>query len=502
MKKLAIIGANDFQNPLILRAKKLGYETHVFAWKDESIGEKTADYFYPISIIEKEKILEKCKKIGIDGITTIASDLATVTVNYVASKMNLPCNTIECNIKSTNKYEMRKAFKENGIPTLKFEKVTSLNQIESLSNMKLPLIVKPTDRSGSRAVTKITNRSQLKDAISRAIDNSFEKAAIVEEFIEGQEYSAEGITFNGEHRFLAITQKATTGAPNFIEIGHFEPADISDETRQKVYNELRNALDTLEVKNSATHSEFKIDSNGNIKIIEIGARMGGDCIGSDLVEISTGYDYLKMVIDVAMGNRPDFEIKSMPKIAAIKFILTKKDMDDYKKVKENTPNLIYRESEIEKIGSREVVDSSTRFGFYILSADKKDDIRWLFTDNENKSLVKKNKSILKNVFFLQIIIFIYTLATVTAKFASEETFLSFKFILFYGIEIAILGIYALLWQQIIKKFEISIAYANRAMALLWSLVWAVVFFKENITLKNVIGVLIVILGTIIVNRDE
>ena len=355
MKKLAIIGANDFQNPLILKAKELGYETHVFAWKDGSIGEKTADFFYPISIIEKEQILEECKKIGIDGITTIASDLATVTVNYVAKEMNLPGNTIECNKKSTNKYEMRKAFKENGIPTLKFHKVTSATQIESLSDMKLPLIVKPTDRSGSRAVTKITNKNQLKNAISRAIENSFENAAIVEEFIEGKEYSAEGITYNGEHRFLTITQKATTGAPNFIEIGHFEPAEIPEETKQRVYGELKKALDALEVKNSATHSEFKIDAEGNIKIIEIGARMGGDCIGSDLVKISTGYDYLKMVIDVAMGNRPSFEIKSEPKISAIKFILNEKDMEDYKKVKEKMPNLIYRESKIEEIGSREVV---------------------------------------------------------------------------------------------------------------------------------------------------
>ena len=94
------------------------------------------------------------------------------------------------------------------------------------------------------------------------------------------------------------------------------------------------------------------------------------------------------------------------------------------------------------------------------------------------------------------------MSTVTAKFASNEEFLSLKFILFYGLEIFILGVYAILWQQIIKKFEISVAYANRAMSLLWSIVWAIVFFGEQITLKNVIGVIIVIIGTIIVNSDE
>lgn len=122
---------------------------------------------------------------------------------------------------------------------------------------------------------------------------------------------------------------------------------------------------------------------------------------------------------------------------------------------------------------------------------------------KDKSTTKKDKkSFIKNIIILQVIILVYTLSTVTAKFASNEEFLSLKFILFYGLEIFILGVYAILWQQIIKKFEISVAYANRAMSLLWSIVWAIVFFGEQITLKNVIGVIIVIIGTIIVNSDE
>ena len=123
--------------------------------------------------------------------------------------------------------------------------------------------------------------------------------------------------------------------------------------------------------------------------------------------------------------------------------------------------------------------------------------------NQTNAIAKKDKkSFIKNIIMLQVIILIYTLSTVTAKFASQEKFLSFKFIMLYGLEICILGVYAILWQQIIKKFEISVAYANRAMSLLWSIVWAIVFFGEQITLKNIIGVIIVIIGTIIVNSDE
>ncbi len=116
-------------------------------------------------------------------------------------------------------------------------------------------------------------------------------------------------------------------------------------------------------------------------------------------------------------------------------------------------------------------------------------------------MVEKKVKI-KQLIILQAIIMIYTLSSVVAKFASGEEFLTFKFIVFYGLEILILGIYAILWQQIIKKFDLSIAYANKAMSLLWSLLWAILFFKESITVKNVIGVVIVIIGTIIVNSDD
>lgn len=119
--------------------------------------------------------------------------------------------------------------------------------------------------------------------------------------------------------------------------------------------------------------------------------------------------------------------------------------------------------------------------------------------NEEKNTKKKIKA--KDILFLQAIIAVYTLSGVAAKFASGHGFLSPGFILFYGVEIAILGLYALLWQQVIKRFDLSVAYANRSMTLLWSLVWAVVFFHEGIQIQNVIGVVIAVTGAVIVNLD-
>ena len=370
MKKIVIIGANNFQMPLIKKANQLGYETHVFAWADGAIGAEFADYFYPISIVEKDEILKKCKEIKPDAVISVASDLATLTVNYLAEKLGLVGNSLECTNISTNKYEMRKAFQKNGVSVPKFFEISNINELAKIKEMKAPIIVKPTDRSGSRSITKIEDLNdveKLKKAINEAIEVSFEKKAIVEEYIDGEEFSAEGITYKGKHTLLTITRKQTTGAPHFIETGHTEPAELSYEMQEKVKKEVFAGLNSLKIENSASHTEFKITPEGEVKIIEIGARMGGDCIGSDLVQISTGYDFLKMVIDVALGNAPDFTKVTEPKKAVIKFIFTKSDVEELEKIKRERPEYIYYISPIDEINSHEIIDSSTRYGYYILA---------------------------------------------------------------------------------------------------------------------------------------
>lgn len=364
MKKIAIIGANDFQRQLILKAKEIGLETHVFAWEDGAVGKADADYFYPISIIEKEQILEKCKEIGIDGICSIASDLAVLTVDYVAEKMGLNANSIECSEIATNKFLMRKAFKKNGDPIPKFIEVEE-NEKFDISDFSYPLIVKPTDRSGSRGITKITDKSQLSEAIKSACNESFEHKAMIEEFAEGKEYSVECVSFHGKPTLLAVTEKITTGAPHFIETGHNEPAPISEEMVEKIKSVVYHALNSLKITEGASHSEIKIDDDENIKIIEIGSRMGGDCIGSDLVRISTGYDFTRMVIDVALGNDLDFIKIVEPRKAAVRFIFTEKDVNECEEMLKNGWQLERKFIEHDFDG-HEITDSSNRYGYYIM----------------------------------------------------------------------------------------------------------------------------------------
>ena len=363
MKKIAIIGASLFQEPLIKKAKDMGLETHVFAWASNDVGEKIADYFYPISITEKELILKKCKEIGVDGICTIGSDLATIAVNYVGNSLGLNCNSMECTKISTNKHAMRIAFENNNVPSPKSILVNSYNDISN-TNLEYPVIVKPTDRSGSRGINKVYNDEELKKAIDVAIDVSFENKALIEEYAEGQEYSVECISFHGTHHFLAMTKKYTTGEPHFVETGHLEPAPEENFTYMEIQKIVFHALDSLKITEGASHTELKIADDGTIKIIEIGARMGGDFIGSHLVELSTGIDFVKAVIDVAMNCEPNIKPK-VNHTAYVHFIFDKNDLHLLNEIKKEHPDyLIYEE--IHEITNVDVNDSSKRHGYYIL----------------------------------------------------------------------------------------------------------------------------------------
>lgn len=114
----------------------------------------------------------------------------------------------------------------------------------------------------------------------------------------------------------------------------------------------------------------------------------------------------------------------------------------------------------------------------------------------------KNRLLWKNVILLQGVVMIYTLSSMMAKFAAKQQMLTVGFFLFYGLELVFLGIYAVCWQQMIKKFELSVAYANRAMALVWSMIWAFFIFHEKITGNNIIGVLLVMAGIMIINTGD
>ncbi len=305
MPKLAVIGASYLQLPVYLKATELGIETIGFAWPEGAIAKDFCTKFYPISTLEKEQILEICIKEQIDGILTIATDIAVPTVNYVASKLRLTANSIYSSTITTNKFLMRQVLFENNLKCPAFFKINGTSDLGTLSpNLTYPVIIKPVDRSGSKGISKVENENQLLSATITALSESLSNTAIIESFVEGIEVSVETISYNGKHHILAITDKITSGAPHFVELEHHQPSNLPPQVQKKIKEETIKALTALKIEFGASHSEFII-AGENIYITEVGARMGGDFIGSDLVYLSTGYDFLKGVIQVALNQ---FEI--------------------------------------------------------------------------------------------------------------------------------------------------------------------------------------------------
>ena len=367
MKKIAIIGGSYLQLPLVRKAKEMGLETHCFAWAEGAVCRDVADFFYPISITEKDVILAECKKIDIDAVVTIASDLAVLTVNYIAQQLHLIGNDDRYSCDMTNKYAMRNCFLRAGLPSPAFARVTSEN--ETIPEMTYPVIVKPTDRSGSRGVEKVEECKALQSAVKRALNESFAKEVVVEEFIKGREISVESISWQGKHYILAFTDKVTTEEPYFVELEHHQPAQLPDETRETVGEIVKKALDALHVSYGASHAELKIQENGQPVLIEVGARMGGDFIGSNLVQLSTGYDFLQGLINVVLGDFKE------PK-------LTKDLCSGVYFLSEETKHLLHVIEEVERypeIVQAEITDkhlhqitcSADRSGYFIYQADKR-----------------------------------------------------------------------------------------------------------------------------------
>ena len=199
----------------------------------------------------------------------------------------------------------------------------------------------------------------------------------MEEYIEGAEYSVETISYKGEHTCLAVTKKFTTGSPHYIETGHLQPAPVSEEMYGKIQDTVFRALDALEIRNGAGHSELRIDKAGNIRIIEIGSRMGGDCIGSDLVPLSTGQDFVAMAVDTAAGKPPVFTEKKK-KVSAIRFLMDSNDLKHLQELQKEHPDKVKKvvlEGDVEQA---QITDSGSRPGFFILQTDTMEEMEELF----------------------------------------------------------------------------------------------------------------------------
>lgn len=328
MKKIMILGASILQFPAIEQAKKMGIEVIAVDMNPNAIGFEVEGVTKEvISTIDVDKILLAAKSHKIDGIMTLASDMPMRTVAIVAHEMGLVGISEETALKATNKAIMRETLKENGVPIPKFFRISNkdeyLKAVDYFKNKQIKCIVKPADNSGSRGVDLISdfaNNESINIAFEYSMQYSRSGEIVVEEYMEGPEVSVETLSVNGVCHVVQITDKLTTGAPYFVEMGHNEPSMLNHSIQESIAKIACDAVNAIGIQNGPSHTEIKVTKEGP-KIVELGARLGGDNIATHLVPLSTGVNLVECCIRVALGEIPDFNGK-MKKASAIRYLKT------------------------------------------------------------------------------------------------------------------------------------------------------------------------------------
>ena len=318
MKRLLIIGASILQLPAIKKAKELGLYVGVADYNPDAVGIPFADAYFNVSTIDEEGVYQAAKDFRADGIMTLATDMPMRSVAYACGKLGLVGISYDTAVKSTDKGEMIKAFAAAGVEHPWYYIVQTPDQVQAvLDKATYPCITKPTDNSGSRGVMLVNNRQELEQALAYSAENGRSGSVIVEEYMVGPEVSVEVICWQGVPHVLQITDKLTTGAPHFVEMGHSQPSRLPEQDQQKIRDLACRAVKAVGIENGPAHVEIMLTKEGP-KMVELGARMGGDCITTHLVPLSTGVDMIKATIDICLGQEPDISPK-FEKGSAIRF---------------------------------------------------------------------------------------------------------------------------------------------------------------------------------------
>lgn len=370
-KSILVFGGSNFQLSLIKECLNMNLYTVVIDPNPKAIARLYADAFEVVDGQDFEGTCKVVEKHKTDAIVTAATDKPLVMMAQIANKYKFKFFSEETAKLCTDKILMKKKFAELGFPFAKGNVIKTAND-----EINFPIVIKPTDNSGSRGVVLCENKNDLENIFKESIQYTQKPYLLAEEFIDGKEYSVESLHFNGKSKIVQITEKIVTPLPYFVELGHIQPALLEKQIHKKLETLIEDVSKAFGFENCGAHNEVKI-KDGKITLIEISPRLGGDFISSTLVKASTGINMEKALLQIALEEEPNFSNKKCNASGIFFFCFEPGIISKINDVKQilNIPEVIDYSFDL-KVGDKipKIVSSIDRYGYFVLKTDNRDNL--------------------------------------------------------------------------------------------------------------------------------
>ncbi|TYT79896.1 ATP-grasp domain-containing protein [Treponema phagedenis] len=312
LRTILILGAGFMQTPALKIAKNLGLRVCAVDGNPEACGKDLADEFLPIDLKDTDSLIKYALGLKadsrLDAVFTAATDFSA-SVAAIAEACHLPGHSLEAALNATDKGRMRSCFKAAGIASPLFAEIHESEKESALAiytgnGASFPAVVKPVDNMGARGCKLVTCAEELAFALDDALRYSRTRRAVVEEFIQGPEFSLEGLVFNGKTCITAVADRHIFFPPYFIELGHTIPSQYEKKDTDELIAVFTEGARALGLRHGAIKGDIFL-KEGKAVVGEIAARLSGGYMSGWTVPYSSGLNITKAAIQLALGEEPE-----------------------------------------------------------------------------------------------------------------------------------------------------------------------------------------------------
>lgn len=384
-KSILVFGVGELQQSIISRAKKMNLYVVGIDPCEDAYCKEYCDAFEVVGGQDFDGTIAVAKKHNVSAIVTAATDKPLVMMARVAKELHLPFFSQETAEWSTDKFQMKQRFIEGGVPCARGRLI---HNAEEAKELYFPIICKPRDNSGSRGVKLCRDLSELDTCIKEAFEVSKLDTVLVEEFIEGREFSIESLHFEGKSEVIQFTEKKTTEFPYNVELGHKQPANLTEDQRNQIRDIIVKIAHCMHFENCPSHTELKVNDRG-IFVIETSPRLGGDYITSTLTPLSTGINLEDQLLHIALGEKVDITTGRVDKASAVCFLSLPEGkvtaIDSKINEVYSWPNVHSFQLKL-KVGDtvNKITSSLNRYGQFIVTGDSRENVDTLVEKYERQ----------------------------------------------------------------------------------------------------------------------